>query len=494
MKRTTTYPLLVAKIIFAAMLLVGCAQQSPTLILSNPPPPPAVEIGPQLELLPEAASTSAIIMDSQQHAHLIYASPKTNEVRHLVIGNSGVISSETVSAGLKPISLDLAFDRNNTLHALIDDEHFVQKNSVWLGKQRTPWKEANLHVMPKEVRDHPAFSDEALYEFSATIRMPGFAKGSQDLVWLFSVGSNDLGIPRRLDLGPLPFLMIMNRQIEKLLVVPEEAQTYRNWMLIGAEDNLDLTGVNLQLDQQGYIHTLYRSVSPSRTSSIRVASSSINEPCLQPPDMHHTDVEEEPNGMTTPAFKNGTIPCPVKGIPLTRIEASVPIDRGSKKILMQAEMAALVPGTSDMLVVANGISSVLHDNAWTHPAQTPLKHADWFMTPAGDKNLHALAIGRQYAKPPATKSADFDAPGSQTQKPMDNYVYYMNYSAASGWSGPITVARIDGIQPTYLPGCLNELHYCHAEPVAKIASAGGKQSFVIWHTQSATYGRWISLK
>jgi hypothetical protein len=158
------------------------------------------------------------------------------QVRHLVIGPQGAVSGETIRKGVpEPETIDLAFDRDGNLHALINDEHLMLKDGAWAGGLRTPWGAAGIKPFYHR----------------------GFVRGAPDLTWTFWMHASDLQLPNRVDWrtnAKLPYPESVD--YEKQVVVAEETP-YQHWFVLNMETGEHTYVVNIAADRQNALHAFY---------------------------------------------------------------------------------------------------------------------------------------------------------------------------------------------------------------------------------------------
>lgn len=486
-----------------ATLLSGCGT---TQVSERNLPPPAVELGPQFEILKASRGTYKVseVMDSTHRAHLVVAVSDSEEVRHLVIGPDGLLSSEVIRAGASPASLDLAFDGKGNLHALIDDEHLMQKDGKWIGSLRTPWKEANLN---------PYGAGGNLLAAAG----PGFVKGAPDLIWTFNVQGWEMGLSKRMMqhviIGsgwngapiatPIPEPIIIPYQTSKLLVVPEETP-YRHWNAVGMESNLDVGEANVSIDGRNNLNVVYMANNRVFRVELRHSAFRADKDCSETHQGNAAPTADKDTGEQTQALKllNGSAVCPVSGSPLL---AEAPPAFQSKVALpslpefvvpplfylwqghpITPENVATDPESGTILLASHGVSSLVGGDKSRpkDPVEMPLSNVDVLLAPASKGRFHALALG------------------TRMESSVINPVYYLAY-AHGAWSAPMEIGKFSKkLRPVEIieepfrewrgksPGFDKIPKYL----VPKIVPDNNGRALLIWPTDDALVGRWVALK
>ncbi len=469
----------------AALLLAGCQTQT-TQISEHLPPPPAAELGPQFEVLqaPRYGYDVEGLTDGEGRVHLIVAlkgkapvkadglatsaereamrHDSVMEVRHVIIGPHGVLSSEIIrDVRETPISLDLAYDRQGNLHALIGSEHLIFKDGAWTGGQRTPWREARL-----------------------TPRSAHFAKGTPDLTWVFPVYGSTIGIPAVSDWtvatsggGLAPYRR--TEDILRRVIVPEETP-YRHWYVLNM-DRDDVSYVTLlAADRQNAIHVLYATSLISAIWDLRYAAIRPDGAC--PESYPQAWYRQRKLALMLP---DGTPVCPVVGSPFAANEPAlaqmqdigpqirvpgvtahrVVTEIDNMDFAMDTQSGAVLMASLDGKSMLAGDAREGAD--WT---DMPIKNAGILLAHAGKGRFHALA----------TEVDDLKGMLS---------VYYLEYSDR-GWSAPVPVGKY-----------ANHFFLGHQSPPSqprqdafKIITDNNGRALLIWPTEDALVARWVTLK
>jgi hypothetical protein len=466
----------------AGLSLSGCATP-PTQLAAHLPPPPAVKIGSAL-ILEAAARGSYLIgdtMDGNGCVHLIVARSDTRTVEHVSIGGTGVISRETIRTGIKPWSVDIAFDGKGRLHALIDDEHFMRdKDGKWVGPLRTPVSEAKIDLARFT---HPASTGHPLGRVYLR-----FIKGMPDLTWGFELAGAEMGLPTRTDLdfsrdGGIPIPSPVDDEVAKFVVVPEETP-YRHWSALGMEDKLDVTQVMLVGDPQNVIHALYLPMmrgDPPVYGAMAEAAFPADHTCAgrKPHDPVITAADPAAPaalpGVRTLKLQDGAVVCPVIGSAVSPLA-------GSESPRIGTDFAALDPASGSLMLAGNGISWLVSTRTGGQKAsEMPIRNAGLLLEPAGNGRFHALAAAIGLARK-----------GDETEP-----VYYLSFENGA-WSAPIEIGRrAEGFEWN-TPPLAFELgsHGAGWGPrhdAFRIVSDDKGHALLIWPTKQALVGRWVSM-
>jgi hypothetical protein len=369
-------------VLLVAIFLSGCAME-PTKISEHLPPPPNATIGPEMQLLKIPTSTDDIasaVLDKLGKAHVIIAAERLKEVSYVVIGANGVLSSQVMLTHVTPNSIDLAFDREGRLHALIDDEHLMLKDGHWIGQLRTPWKEAGVH---------PVWGE------------PQFVKGAPDLTWAFYLGGSDLNLGRRFGVvGGANLAFPVMTKVIKLVVVPEEAP-YKHWNAVGMEDNSDIQPhAKVMADGKMNIYVAYVPTADFKSYEYYYASFCANCDCPKPVPEPRTkpksEAQEAYNHYNTerkynlaPKLPNGTSACAIEGVPLGKMAADAMkyyrSIRNKDVAINWGDLPGMSvdPQTGDILLVTRVGTALDRNGTWGGFSQQPITNVQFFLAPAG---------------------------------------------------------------------------------------------------------------
>ncbi len=480
-------------VLAATLLSAGCALVPPpmTEFSANPPPRPDAILGPQFELVkaghwpsPDMGGTQFAqakanhwlphvrgFIDRFQQAHIIIALNNPAEVRYLLVGPNGVLSSEIIRSGVEPDAVDIASDRQGNLHALIGYEHLMKKDGTWAGNLRTPWKEANLEQLSPG-RGFGLFRSDAPW-----VPQPEFVQGAPDLVWAFSVRGGEMNLSRRTEFadcsgeGCIPFPMFF--QTTKLLVVPEESPSYKHWYAVGVEDNRNINVLTITTVKQNELSVWYREQHWPRAyiGKSRHAVINLDQPCPG----------QAPGEMLK--LSNGTPVCPVKGVTLQ--EAFSPPAAFNDAYPGRA----IDPQSGDILLLGRNMSIMQHDKAWSAPVTLPIRNSTLILAPAGKGRFHALAFG--ILRNSNNQVSDSHAPGNlaYTRQEYLQPIYYMAYSGTA-WSAPVEFgAPENGFATPQYVGNVWRLGL-----TATLLSDEDGHALLIWETKEGVAACWVTMK
>ncbi len=219
---------------WALLLLWGCA--------ATPPPslaPPSVRLGPVLNVLDFETGTDRVrlVPDSTGRIHALVASSRMESAYHVTISDNAVSEPEIIRVDVSPERIDGAFDRDGTLHVLMDSEHLLLEHGTWKMSDPAPW--AGTGIVPS---------------------WAGFVPGASELVWAFEVDGADLGASMRMDIYGIggygggiiwPWFTRGSR-----LVLANEAHP-DCWNVIGLPGRLDSWPIAFAAGPQGDVHASY---------------------------------------------------------------------------------------------------------------------------------------------------------------------------------------------------------------------------------------------
>ena len=124
-----------------SVLLFGCAEAPPRHVSS----PPKVSLGAEQIIFEEEANAAGAIMDPVGKTHiLVRSAQRPYNIHYIVVSHEGIVERSNLgpmveSGGRKRI--DMVFDRNGGLHALVGDpDHWTKTDSTHLMLAEGKWQ------------------------------------------------------------------------------------------------------------------------------------------------------------------------------------------------------------------------------------------------------------------------------------------------------------------------------------------------------------------
>jgi hypothetical protein len=232
-------------------------------------------------------------------------------------------------------SIDAAFDGDDRLHALVDDEHGVYAGGAWQVGSPPPWRVSGVSV-----------------------RAPRFVRGAAHLVWSFDVDGDAIGTPGRIDWHGVgnamdaivwPWFSHGTRAV----LVAQTPAGFGPWVVFEPEGLSDTHLVGAAAEARGKVYVAYRHSRPGLAASSGVSYLSIAEDRLPGADSPSPDPARaaDPARLRIVSVQGGHWPDQSPAQARMNLRTSVCVEPGSGTALVGAVAgAASAVGRADPLV------------------------------------------------------------------------------------------------------------------------------------------------
>jgi hypothetical protein len=222
--------------ILFVLFLFGCAVPGRGPLVVTDRSSPDVRLSPEIQLLDVPIQKIRVAIDQDGRVHALALTSKPPELHHLIIGIEGVLKREVVTGSASYDHLDIAFDSSGSLHAIVDEDHFVLEDGVWRTLQK--------HHCIKFIS-----GGEDLFCLS---RVEGKDVGAAaDVDWYFIAGAGYGG--GGCCLIPLP------HHPDKLVLARKTSEGWSKLALFDAETKFEMRYAAIAADNSGTLHVLYNS-------------------------------------------------------------------------------------------------------------------------------------------------------------------------------------------------------------------------------------------
>ena len=260
---------------------------------------PEVDLGPPLEIPNVAADLDGIrlVAIPAGDVHALIALSGQKQLLDVVLRRDGHSDRTVVAHYERLTEFDAAVDQSGTVHALINEQHWLLQGGAWVRSEKTPWAAAGI----------------------AGVQHVRLVPGAPRLIWCFEVQGKAVGAPLRLDWvefgsgggggrgmgGVIPWLTRGFRTV----FVSETADGYGPWVVVEPHDLGDTSVGPAAADSQGNISTVYLRSRPGVVSEFQheIRFARI------PGNLLHADsgppgatVPASPPALTVIAFDGGT--------------------------------------------------------------------------------------------------------------------------------------------------------------------------------------------
>lgn len=184
------------------------------------------------------------LIDAEGQVHVLAASSEPRQVEEIVVGPDRVLERRVVTAIPSSfgwgVRLDEAFDAQGTLHALVDDRHFLLADTGWVQSRHTPWDEAGTKAEDVAfVHGAPAL----IFRFQGNGSQLG-ARAHWE-VWGFGNAFGGLAWPWR-------------THGTRTVIVPEIDSGYPVWTVIEPNDKHNTLTMAAAADDKSSVCLIYR--------------------------------------------------------------------------------------------------------------------------------------------------------------------------------------------------------------------------------------------
>lgn len=228
-------PRIVKFAVICVFFLNGCASVPPKIV--NPGAvPPKVNIGPEIQMMTVSAKAVSAVIDMNGKAHVLIATSNSRELHYLVISPQGVVQSEIMKQTGSFDHIDMAFDGEDRLHAIVDNDHLILEKGVW-------------SKIPEN-------------------RCQRFVQGGKNLFCTFAVSGKDVEARGRWDIyffgaggygGGAFIAWPWYARPSKLILARKTPTGWSDWTVLDRETGLDIQTFKALPDDSGTVHVVYES-------------------------------------------------------------------------------------------------------------------------------------------------------------------------------------------------------------------------------------------